>query len=184
MDGDFFKVTGHSWLDREFATNQLGEEQAGWDWLALNFDDGSALMLYRMRLKNGTQDIASSGTWIDAQGQSHHLEEKDFRMQPLTTWQSPKSGANYPTIWEISINAPVSLKLKISALLADQEMQTDATTLTNYWEGAVIAESKPAGDGPGLAYGYLEMTGYDLALTTIKDNSAQQKRQAAPVSKN
>ena len=54
-------VDGRSWLDREFATNQLGPEQAGWDWFALNFADGTAVMLYRMRLQNGGQDPASSG---------------------------------------------------------------------------------------------------------------------------
>src|SRR5262249_13161537 len=47
------EVTGNSWFDREWATNQLAEDQVGWNWFAIQLTDGSDLMLYQMRLRNG-----------------------------------------------------------------------------------------------------------------------------------
>ncbi len=162
-----------SWLDREFATNQLGPEQAGWDWFALHFDDGQALMLYRMRLKNGGQDETSSGTWIFADGSSRHLKVTEFSMVPQKTWRSPKSGAQYPLNWQITLQQPQVMNLEVSALLENQEMATGATTQTNYWEGAVKVEGVSIGENPINGHGYLEMTGYDEALNALKKINRQ-----------
>lgn len=166
------EVTAACWLDREFATNQLSPNQAGWDWFALNFSDGQALMLYRMRLKDGGQDAASSGTWIFADGRGRHLSQDDFRLTPKRTWRSPGSGAEYPLVWEVEIFRPRALKFTVRALLDRQEMQTGDTTLANYWEGAVevIAEQPPA-----LGYGYLEMTGYDRDLSALKQEDLKRQ---------
>ncbi len=157
-----------SWLDREFATNQLGPKQAGWDWFALHFDDGQALMLYRMRLKNGGQDETSSGTWIFADGSSRHLSNQEFTMQPKKIWRSPKSGAQYPLNWQITLQQPQPMSFEVSALLDNQEMETGATTQTNYWEGAVRVEGLRAGQRPISGHGYLEMTGYDRDLNALQ----------------
>ncbi|MBN2809432.1 MAG: carotenoid 1,2-hydratase [Deltaproteobacteria bacterium] len=163
-----FPVTSLSWLDREFATNQLGQNQAGWDWFALHFDDGQALMLYRMRLKNGGQDDTSSGTWIFADGSSRHLTNKDFTLQPKKPWRSPQSGAEYPLNWQITLQQPQPLTFAVSALLDSQEMRTGATTLANYWEGAVTVNGRRLEGSPISGHGYLEMTGYDQALEALQ----------------
>ncbi|HDS15634.1 MAG TPA: carotenoid 1,2-hydratase [Proteobacteria bacterium] len=169
MAGRSLAVHSLSWLDREFATNQLGPEQAGWDWFAFHFDDGSALMLYRMRLKKGGQDPTSSGTWIFADGRSHHLTAAEFSLIPGKTWRSPKSGAEYPLHWQIRLTEPRPLQLQIKALLADQEMQTDVTTQTNYWEGAVSVTGRDPVGRETNGHGYLEMTGYDRALGALQE---------------
>ena len=39
--------------------------QAGWDWFSLQFNNGSELMLYRLRRKDGTVEPYSSGTYVD-----------------------------------------------------------------------------------------------------------------------
>ena len=161
LDGELFAVTGLSWLDREFATNQLGPEQAGWDWFALHLDDGSALMLYRMRLKNGGQDASSSGTWIFPDGRSRHLTNQDFKLEPGKTWHSPKSGADYPVNWQIELEKPVAMRLAISPLILNQEMNAGQTVLANYWEGAVKVEGFGTRKRKFGGRGYLEMTGYD-----------------------
>ncbi|MEA2110282.1 MAG: hypothetical protein U9P07_12790 [Pseudomonadota bacterium] len=36
-----YQVSGLSWYDHEFATNQLDKNQQGWDWISLHLDDGS-----------------------------------------------------------------------------------------------------------------------------------------------
>ena len=168
MAKENLQITSLSWLDREFATNQLGPEQAGWDWFALHFDDGQALMLYRMRLKNGGQDETSSGTWIFADGSARHLKVSEFTMQPQKIWRSPQSGAEYPLNWQITLQQPQAIRLEVSALLDNQEMTTGSTTLTNYWEGAVKIEGERFGQSPINGHGYLEMTGYDRDLDALK----------------
>ena len=37
-----FAVTGESWFDHEWATNQLAADQAGWNWLSAQFEDGTS----------------------------------------------------------------------------------------------------------------------------------------------
>ena len=168
LSGESFTVNGLSWLDREFATNQLGPEQAGWDWFALHFDDGQALMLYRMRLKNGDQDPSSSGTWIFPDGSAQHLTNQDFRLDPGKVWNSPKSGADYPVNWEIELKKPISIKFTILPLILNQEMNTTNTALANYWEGAVKVEGFDSTKRKIEGRGYLEMTGYDQPLKTLQ----------------
>ena len=54
--GESIPVTGQAWLDREWGSSLLDEEQAGWDWFALHLDDGTDLMVYSLRRK----DMAAS----------------------------------------------------------------------------------------------------------------------------
>lgn len=168
LSGERLTVNGLSWLDREFATNQLGEKQAGWDWFALHFDNGQALMLYRMRLKDGGQDPSSSGTWIFSDGSSQHLTHQDFKLVPGKTWKSPKSGADYPINWEVELKKPSPMKFTISPLILNQEMNTANTALANYWEGAVKVEGSDAEKIKFSGHGYLEMTGYDQTLKALQ----------------
>ena len=65
-------VRGISWLDHEWSSEYLGAEARGWDWLGINFDDGSALMVFRIRAKDGTVYWAG-GTQRDANGKSRAL---------------------------------------------------------------------------------------------------------------
>jgi hypothetical protein len=48
-------------LDREWSTSALGPDQSGWDWFALQLDDGRELMFYRLRRKDGGMDPFSTG---------------------------------------------------------------------------------------------------------------------------
>ncbi|MEQ8514329.1 MAG: carotenoid 1,2-hydratase, partial [Chromatocurvus sp.] len=56
-----YPVTGMSWLDREWSTSALGDDQAGWDWFSLQLDSGNDLMVYRLRQKDGGTDPHSAG---------------------------------------------------------------------------------------------------------------------------
>ena len=61
-------VEGSAWMDHEFFTDQLGLGQSGWDWLGLQLDDGSELMVYRLRRSDGTADPFSAGTFVAEDG--------------------------------------------------------------------------------------------------------------------
>jgi predicted secreted hydrolase len=159
------RVTGFSWFDREWATNQLAPDQIGWDWLSLHLSDGSDLMLYQLRRKDGTADPFSSGTLLAADGTPRHLTQADFTMIPVPgrTWTSAKSGGTYPISWQLSIPS-LPLDLTIAALLPDQELALNPVA---YWEGAIDAAGTRAGQ-PVKAEGYLEMTGYSGPLHALK----------------
>ena len=69
----------------------------GWDWLSLQLDDNTELMLYRLRHKDGSVDPFSSGTYVDANGKTTFLGVRDFTMTPMgETYTSPITKAVYP----------------------------------------------------------------------------------------
>ncbi len=157
-----FAVTGESWFDHEWATNQLAAGQAGWDWVSAQFEDGSELMLYQMRLTTGAIDPASSGTFVRADGTSRGLSSADFEMTPETFWKSPATKANYPIGWRVRVPKE-NLELKIRPVLANQELVFSPLI---YWEGAFEIEGTRAGN-PIRGRGYLELTGYAAPLREL-----------------
>ena len=103
MGNEQIAVSGLSWFDHEWATNQLAANQVGWDWFSLQFDDGSDLMLFQIRTKGGGRDPNSAGTFVDAKGVATPLAEADFTLDPVETWSSSESGGHYPVTWRITI---------------------------------------------------------------------------------
>jgi predicted secreted hydrolase len=151
-------VDGLSWMDHEFSTSALGADQVGWDWFALQFDDGSELMLFQLRKDNGSIDRFSSGTFIGSDGSTTHLEHDDFLIGIGDTWTSPRTHGEYPAEWSLTIPS-LNLTLNINPYLADQEM--DITFA--YWEGAVMITGKRGGLSIAGS-GYIEMTGYSVSM--------------------
>ncbi len=149
-----FQVDGWSWMDHEFSTSALAPDQVGWDWFALQLDDGSELMVFQIRKADGSVDPFSSGTWVAPDGSTRHLSRDDFEIAVGDTWRSPHSGATYPAQWMVEV--PVAdLRLNIEPYFADQELTVSYT----YWEGAVKISGERAGN-PVSGVGYVEMTGY------------------------
>jgi predicted secreted hydrolase len=127
-------VMGVAWLDHEWSSQYMAAGAAGWDWCGLNMDDGSALMAFRMRGKEGGVAFAPPGV----------------SFQPLRSWTSPRTGTAYP------VSMMVNGDLRLEPLMDDQELDARASTGTIYWEGAVRAFRGAAPVGRG----YLELTGY------------------------
>jgi len=158
VDGKKEKVRGLSWMDHEFGSNQLRDDQVGWDWFSVQLDNNTEVMLYLMRRNDGSVDPYSSGTIVQADGTTKHLALKDFRIDVVERWKSPKSGADYPMKWRVSIPGE-QIELAITPAFPEQELITNRSTRVTYWEGAVevrgTLRNKPV---PGKGYG--EMTGY------------------------
>ena len=157
------KVRGISWMDHEFGSNQLRDDQVGWDWFSIQLDNQNELMLYLMRRKDGSLDPYSSGTLVNVNGATKHLTLKDFRIEVVGRWKSPKSGANYPMKWKVSIPAE-EIELEIIPAFPDQELITNRSTRVTYWEGAVSIKGL-FNNKPASGHGYVEMTGYAGKLT-------------------
>jgi predicted secreted hydrolase len=155
--GESFEVTGLSWMDHEFGTSFLEQQQVGWDWFSIQLEDGRELMLFDIRRADGSIDARSSGTLIDEQGRATHIPFGEFSLTPGQAWRSTASGATYPTTWTIDLPR-LNLRLRASAAFTDQELRTGESTGITYWEGSINVEA--AGEGSTRGRGYLEMTGY------------------------
>jgi predicted secreted hydrolase len=152
------EVSGMVWMDHEFGSNQLTSEQAGWDWYSLQLDDNRELMLYLLRRTDGSFEPASSGTIVDAQGKAKHIKLDQFKVTSSGTWHSPRSGANYPMGWHVSVPGE-ALDVTLTQTLPDQELNTARSTGVTYWEGSVKITGTSGGK-PVTGQGYVEMTGY------------------------
>ena len=147
-------VEGLAWMDREWSTSALGSEQVGWDWFALQLDDGRELMLYRLRRRDGSVDPASAGTLVARDGAARSLAAGDADVEVLARWTSPRDGTRYPARWRLGVPS-AGLALTVTPWLPDQEVQLGV----RYWEGAVRVEGS-AGDRPVSGAGYVELVGY------------------------
>jgi predicted secreted hydrolase len=151
--GEEIRVSGLAWLDREWSTSALGPDLEGWDWFSLQLDDGSELMYYRLRRRDGTTDPHSRGSFVHPAGGVTPLQPADVALDPTGQWRSPR-GALYPSGWELRV-ATLGLELEILPSLADQEVDLSF----RYWEGAVSVRGRRAGV-PVRGRGYVELTGY------------------------
>ncbi|MBW3554717.1 MAG: carotenoid 1,2-hydratase [Gemmatimonadetes bacterium] len=149
-------VRGTAWLDREWGTSALGPELAGWDWFSLQFEDGAALMVYRLRRKDGGTDPFSAGTYVDPAGEVTRLDAGSFSLDAASTWTSP-NGIRYPSGWRVRVPR-AGLDLRVAPRFRAQELDL----AFRYWEGAVAVEGTGPG-GPVRGVGYVELTGYDDA---------------------
>lgn len=156
-DGRSERVTGSSWMDHEWGPGSIGKETAGWDWFALQLDDGRDLMLYRMRSKNGSASRFSSGTLVGKDGAAQALSGQDFTIDETARWKSPTSAATYPSRWTIRVPR-ASLSVDVVPLVAGQELVTEKSTRVTYWEGA--CDVRAAEGLATLGRAYVEMTGY------------------------
>ena len=153
---------GLAWMDHEFGSSKLRENQQGWDWFSIQFDNDSELMLYQIRRRDGTPDAASSGSLVTSDGAVIHIRREQMRIEPAGRWHSSKSGATYPMGWRISVPA-FAIAVEIKPAMRNQELITRASTNVTYWEGAVDV-SGTFGNVAVSGAGYVEMTGYERAF--------------------
>ncbi|RLP23100.1 lipocalin-like domain-containing protein [Mesorhizobium sp. YM1C-6-2] len=139
-------VHGTAWLDREWSSQPLAQDQAGWDWFSLSFDTGEKLMGFSLR------DIVggsfTSATWIGADGSTTSYGDGNLVATPLET--SRVDGRDVPTRWRLALSDR-ALDVTVGALNTQAWMGLSIP----YWEGPV----RVTGTHPGK--GYLEMTGYE-----------------------
>ena len=140
------QVTGTAWLDREWSSQPLSADQAGWDWISLHLGDGAKVMGFQLRDTRGGR--YTSGTWIGADGQVAPFGDGVLQMTPLE--QARVAGRDLPVAWRVALPER-GLDVTLQPVNRDAWM----ATLFPYWEGPVRISGSHDGRG------YLEMTGYD-----------------------
>lgn len=162
LDGTAYEVEGEAWMDHEFGTSQLSENQIGWDWFSLQLGNGEEVMLYGLRRPDGSYDPNANGAYVKKDGTRVPLSPKDYTIEVLDRWTSPASKATYPAKWRITIPSQ-SFEATVTPYVADQELRTENSTRVTYWEGAAKVEAKVSGEDVA-GEGYVELTGYAGAL--------------------
>ena len=156
IERDARPITGVAWLDHEWSSRYLPQGAVGWDWTGIDFDDGGALMAFRIR--NRAHDaLWAGGTWRDASGAARTLRPDDVAFTPVRHWRSPRTGIDFPISFRVRAGDAL---VTLEPLFDDQELDARSGVGTVYWEGAVRAtiDERPSGRG------YLELTGYGEPL--------------------
>lgn len=156
-DGQSQTMRGRGWLDHEWSSELLSPDAAGWDWVGLNLDDGSAITAFRIRPRRGDASLYAYASVRAAGGRIATLAPTQVHFTPREFWTSPRTGARYPVGMRITLG---DRTLETEPLLPDQELDSRATTGAVYWEGA----SRVRENGQWVGRGYLEMTGYAAPL--------------------
>jgi predicted secreted hydrolase len=151
-------LAGTAWFDHEWGPGVLPSDAAGWDWFALQFDDGSELMLYRIRRVGGGATPFSSGTFVPARAPATPIRWSNVRLTETRFWRSSRTKARYPAGWRIAVTS-LGLDVTVEPLVADQELETPGSTGVTYWEGACAVKGSRRGE-PVSGRAYVELTGY------------------------
>lgn len=152
--GERHNVTGVSWMDHEFGTSFLSGDTKGWDWFAVQLENGIVFMFGEFHNGLGDERSVYAGMLALPDGRQFKLEEADFELHALGEWRSPRTGITYPAGWRVLFPAH-EIELMIEPLVADQEM--DVTFI--YYEGATRVQAQVADQKVG-GVGYVELTGY------------------------
>jgi predicted secreted hydrolase len=156
LDGTTMQVTGEAWFDHQWG-DFIAVGGGGWDWFAVNLADGTDFTLSLVRAADGSYPLVY-GTYVAPDGSVTHLPQSAFSVAATGSWTSPNSGATYPAGWQIEIPGQ-QLTVDLTPTVADQELDTRATTGVIYWEGSQHVSATRAGI-PVSGESYVELTGY------------------------
>jgi predicted secreted hydrolase len=154
-----YRVVGDAWFDHQWG-DFISVGGGGWDWFAVNLEDGTDLTLSLVRDADGSYPLVY-GTIVDSKGTTHHLERDAFTVTATRQWTSPTTGATYPAAWSITIPAE-RLTVDLEPTVAAQELDTRPSTGVVYWEGSQIVDARRGSVDLG-GEAYVELTGYGPA---------------------
>jgi len=129
----------------------------GWDWFAVNLDDGTDLTVSVVREPQDGDQLVY-GTIRDELG-SRTLGERDIVVGVHGQWTSPWTDITWPAGWRLEIPEE-GLDVDLQPTVADQELDTRATTGVIYWEGSQVVRAQRDGVALG-GEAYVELTGYE-----------------------
>jgi len=156
VDGRAMTVEGTAWFDHQWG-DFISVGGGGWDWFAVDLADGTDISLSLVRDTDGSYPLVY-GTVVAPDGSVRHLERDAFSVEVTDHWQSPSTGADYPAGWTVRIPGD-DLTISLRPTVANQELDTRATTGVVYWEGSQVVRATRGGVPLG-GEGYVELTGY------------------------
>lgn len=155
-DGRSEQRIGQGWLDHEWSSTLLADDAAGWDWIGMNLDDGSAVTAFSIRQQRATTNVPALYAYASLRPRGGNVQTfvpREVRFSTLAEWTSPRTRATWPVAQQVRIG---DRTFATQPLMNDQELDSRLSTGAVYWEGA----SRLLENGRQIGRGYLEMTGY------------------------
>ena len=147
-------VSGLVWIDREWSTSVLGPGVEGWNWFAIQLDDGYDLMYYRLRQTDGGTAPYSGGILVGPDGEvAARYGADQARLEATGYWTSPETGVRYTVAWRLQV-PQLGIDLAVTPRMPAQELDLSV----RYWEGAITVDGERDGT-PVTGVGYAEHAG-------------------------
>ena len=159
LGGENFEVTGTVWFDHQWGDFFVLGKPAGWQWFAVQLDDGASLMITEVRGVSG--DVVDTyGTYMSPTGDVRSLQgdADGIRVGSTNQWTSPSTGATYPSGWTLEVGS-LGLDLELDPVALDQEIEGGLPVGSAYWEGKVRVSGSQNGR-PVAGDAYVELSGY------------------------
>jgi predicted secreted hydrolase len=159
LDGEKIVLTGTGWFDHQWGDFFVLGKPSGWQWFAIQLDDGGSLMITEARGIDG--NIADTyGTYMSTEGETKILKQESSGIELTATgeWTSPSTDATYPSGWTLRIDS-LDLSLTLEPVIKNQEVRGGLPAVSTYWEGKIRASGHQNGE-PITANAYAELSGY------------------------
>ena len=198
ISGETHPVSGMTWMDHQWG--DFTTAAIGWDWLSLNLDDGSDLMVSVVWEQAGHKPIITYGTYVpfeyvapdplrsplapvgpvlrpDSASRPGpgagpvHLPVEDISLDATGSWTSEATGAVYPMGWKLKIES-LELDLELTPVMEDAEFDSSVFIPIVYWEGAIAATGTMEGT-PVTGKGFVEMVSYAPGVPVMQPTPGQ-----------
>lgn len=149
------KVTGVGWLDRQWGTSWVVGDN-GWDWFGLQLDDGTDVIVYRIKDNATGKVLRTEATLLGKDGRL--TVDKNPMFATSGAWTDPETKITYPETFTVTIPA-VGMTLTATPAFSEQVIPVigigDAI-----WEGVVNVTGTRADGSAVTGRGYRELVGY------------------------
>ena len=139
-----YRVDGDAWFDHQWG-DFISVGGGGWDWFAVNLDDGTDLTLSLVRDADGTYPLVY-GTLVDADGDDP--PPRRATRSPSTSTgalDEPDDRRDLPGRLADRDPGRAARRSTSQPTVADQELDTRATTGVVYWEGSQVVARRDGG---------------------------------------
>ncbi|MEU2288351.1 lipocalin family protein [Streptomyces sp. NPDC013178] len=117
VNGTTHKVSGETWLDRQWGPVSLADPTMHWTWMNLSLPNGDKLAIWDA--VNSKEENAWA-TVLHPDGSYDLAAVKPLAEDAHRFWTSPTSGNSYPTRWRVEIP---SLKTRLSVRITGTDGQ-------------------------------------------------------------
>lgn len=138
------ELTGEGWFDHQWG-ELLTVSAVGWDWYALQLEDGRELMLFLVH--DGEGVTVAGGSMVGADCRTTEVPADQITVTPRGEWTSEVTGCTYPVGWDLQVGEE---QFGLTQAMDDQEIDGGYTA---YWEGDAAIDGTA-----GRAY--VELNGY------------------------
>ncbi|MDE2001277.1 MAG: hypothetical protein KGI60_01765 [Patescibacteria group bacterium] len=156
LGGKKLSVRGKAWMDHQWSDEPASSEDK-WNWFSLQLESGDEILCCEYGDRKKVKFATISRT-DGSQATTHAVT-----IRPADkVWRSSKTGAAYPTRWEIEL-PEWHMRFETNAKVSEGEVIFGAI---NYWEGG-IRVSGTANGAAVAGNGFMEIVGIPMSESAL-----------------